>query len=179
MHADAPSPIPQSVSPGGENALRLIAAARQYTLALLADIDDAAWFVQPPGCPSHVAWQVGHLAMAEYGLALLRLRGKLPEDAEFITNDFIRTFKKTSTPQGAADRYPSPQALRDCLSAVHARVLVEVPHCDDAQLDEPLPEPFLAYATKLGSLHFCHAHEMLHAGQIGLIRRLLGKPPLR
>jgi hypothetical protein len=31
----------------------------------------------------------------------------------------------------------------------------------------------------MGSVFVCSAHEMLHAGQIGLLRRLLGKPPLR
>ena len=33
--------------------------------------------------------------------------------------------------------------------------------------------------TKLGALFFCSVHEMMHAGQIGLLRRLLGKSPLR
>jgi signal peptidase I len=44
---------------------------------------------------------------------------------------------------------------------------------------EPVDEPYAAFATKLGALLFCPAHEMLHAGQIGLLRRLLDKPPLR
>ena len=32
--------------------------------------------------------------------------------------------------------------------------------------------------TKLDSLFWCAHHEMLHAGQIGLVRRLLGQAPL-
>jgi len=39
--------------------------------------------------------------------------------------------------------------------------------------------PYAVHANKLGGLIFCSHHEMLHAGQIGLLRRLLGKQPLR
>jgi hypothetical protein len=33
--------------------------------------------------------------------------------------------------------------------------------------------------TRLGALLFSSHHEMLHAGQIGVLRRLLGKAPVR
>ncbi len=33
---------------------------------------------------SHVAWQVGHLAVAEYRLALWRIRGPQPQDGDVI-----------------------------------------------------------------------------------------------
>jgi hypothetical protein len=39
--------------------------------------------------------------------------------------------------------------------------------------------PFAGFPTKFGSLLFCSHHEMLHAGQIGLLRRLTGKLPIR
>jgi hypothetical protein len=39
--------------------------------------------------------------------------------------------------------------------------------------------PYAGYPTKLGALLFCPLHEMIHAGQIGLLRRLMGKPPIR
>jgi hypothetical protein len=38
------------------------------------------------------------------------------------------------------------------------------------------PHPFAK--TKLLALLWCANHEMLHAGQIGLLRRLLGCPPM-
>ena len=43
-------------------ALKQIDFARSYTLGIINEIDEAAWFTMPPGCPTHVAWQVGHLA---------------------------------------------------------------------------------------------------------------------
>ena len=41
-----------------------LAFARGYTVELLAAVPEADWFSMPAGCPSHIAWQVGHL-MAE------------------------------------------------------------------------------------------------------------------
>ncbi len=39
-----------------------------------------------------IAWQVGHLAMAEYRLALERIRGPQPQDAGLISEEFLRLF---------------------------------------------------------------------------------------
>jgi len=162
-----------------ELARRQIQSAREYTESLLQDLSDEEWYVMPDGCPSHIAWQVGHLAMAEYALCLLRVRGKLPEDATIIENDFLRAFKKGSVPSSNAATHYSPQQLRDVLQRVHAHALQAIQGYDEAMLNEPLPEPYFVFPNKLGSLLFCAAHEMLHAGQIGMIRRLLGKPPVR
>ncbi len=44
---------------------------------------------------------------------------------------------------------------------------------------EPIEMPFAGYPCKLGAVLFCPLHEMLHAGQIGLLRRSLGLSPIR
>ena len=62
---------------------------------------------------------------------------------------------------------------------VHAQALLELPTFTAEQLAEPVDMPYAAYPTKLGSLLFCSHHEMIHAGQLGLLRRMLGKQPVR
>ena len=42
--------------------------------------DPAEWFRQPTEGVTHIAWQVGHLALAEYWLTLERIRGRRPDD---------------------------------------------------------------------------------------------------
>jgi uncharacterized damage-inducible protein DinB len=153
--------------------------ARRYTQSLLKDIDDSDWFRQPGGCVTHVAWQVGHLAMAEYGLALFRLRDRRPEDAKLMSASFRKQFIKGSTPDADPANNPTPAEIRATLDRVHTLVLSELSGYSDEQLDAPVPEPYAVYGTKLGALFFCAAHEMMHAGQIGLLRRLLGKTPVR
>jgi hypothetical protein len=160
-------------------AIDQIKFARDYTNQLLADVQDHEWFVIPGGCVSHLAWQMGHLAMAEYGLTMLRLRGKEPTDAEFINNDFMRAFKKGSTPTSDASLYPSIHEIRQTFDAVHEHALRELDAWDEEDLQGELPFPYAVTNTKLGSVFFCPHHEMLHAGQIGLLRRMLGKEPVR
>lgn len=162
-----------------EIARRQIVSARAYTLELVADLSPAEWFASPPEWSSHIAWQMGHLAMAEYGLTLLRIRGREPDDEQLIPKDFIRTFKKGTSPSPERSDYPTIEVIRQTLDAVHARALLEMEGYDESQLSEPLPAPTAGYDNKLGSLLFCGAHEMLHAGQIGVLRRFLGREPLR
>lgn len=160
-------------------ACRQIEFARNYTLQLLADIDESDWFRQPTGCCTHIAWQVGHLAMAEYALTMVRIRGKEPTDESVLPADFFRRFKKGTEPAPDPHVYPTPSTIRQVLDRVHRQALTELATYTDADLDVKLPEPHMAFDTKLGSVYFCSAHEMLHAGQIGLLRRMLGKAPLR
>lgn len=160
-------------------AVGQIEFARRYTKQLLADVQTDEWFLQPAGGVTHLAWQVGHLAMAQYGLTMLRLRGKEPQDREFISNDFIRRFQKGTQPEADVSLYPPVDEILNVFERVHERALDELAGYQDEDLNEPVPEPHAVFDTKMGSVFFCSAHEMLHAGQIGLIRRLLGKTPLR
>lgn len=173
-----------------EHALKQIEFARHYTLSLLEDmgllegIDQADWFTQPESTtelskPTHIAWQIGHLAMAEYGLCLFRQRGRQPVDTELMSSKFRKTFSRGSTPNPDSAQNPTPAEILQVFQSVHAQVLKELPDFSEEQLDEPIDEPYAVCATRLGALYFCSHHEMLHAGQIGLLRRLLGKPPIR
>ncbi len=162
-----------------ELAIKQLEFARSYTLSLLADIPPGEWFIMPPGCATHVAWQIGHLAMAEYGLCLYRLRGRSEIDLTLMTGSFRKFFSRGSIPEPDPAKNPSPAEIRGVFDHVHAQVLLEAPSFTAESLAEPVDMPYAAYATKLGSLLFCSHHEMLHCGQLGLLRRLLGKQPVR
>src|SRR5262245_43048942 len=90
-----------------ERAIKQVEFARTYTLSVLAEIDEADWFRMPPSCPTHVAWQVGHLAMAEYGLCLFRQRGRQPIDADLMSSSFRKLFSRGTVPDPEAAKYPS------------------------------------------------------------------------
>ena len=160
-----------------EMAIRQIEFARQYTESLLADLTDEEWLTQPAGAPTHIAWQVGHLAMAQYGLCLFRIRGRREIDLELMSSRFRKRFSRGTTP--SQDGQPPVKEVRDVFHRVHAQALVELPAYTEEMLAEPIDEPYAVSADKWGALWFCSHHEMLHAGQIGLLRRQLGKSPLR
>lgn len=162
-----------------ELAVHQIEFARQYTLKLIEDIPEDMWFTRAASCPSHLAWQLGHLAMAQYGLTMLRVRGRERTDNDLLSKDFLRTFKKGSTPEFDAEKYPSISEIHETLAQVHEACLTELADVQDEDLQEKVQEPYAVFDNKLGSLFFCAAHEMLHAGQIGMLRRMLGKTPIR
>lgn len=160
-------------------AISQIKFARRYTLGLVEDVTDDDWFRQVPPCPTHLAWQVGHLAMAQYALTMIRIRGKEREDEKLLSKQFFRCFQKGTTPIFDPAQYPSITEINDTLRHVHEASLRELERQTDEALDVKLPEPHAVFDTKLGSVFFCSTHEMLHAGQIGLLRRMFGKEPLR
>jgi len=159
-------------------AIDQIVFARNYALELLEQTPAAEWFRQPPGGVSHIAWQVGHLAFAEYRLALWRIRGARPEDGNLISDELIRLFGANSVPDADPAKYPDQPMIRAGLDRVHQQVLGELPGLSEAELDQPVPHPHPYAKTKLQALLWCANHEMVHAGQIGLLRRQLGYPPL-
>lgn len=162
-----------------EFAIERIERMRQYTLSLLENLSDDDWLIMPAGCPTHIAWQVGHIAMAHYGLCLMRVRDSQPGDRDLMSREFRKQFSKGTTPDADPAHNPPPAEIRRVFDAVHAQVLLEAPTFDPAELEKPLAAPHQMFATKIAALHFSADHEMLHAGQIGLIRRLLGKEPVR
>jgi hypothetical protein len=155
-----------------------IVFARNYTLWLLSQTPPADWFRQPPGGVTHVAWQVGHLAFAQYRLALERIRGPQPQDANLISEEFLRLFGRDSAPDPDPAKYPTPAEIRAVFDRVHEQVLGELRDLDESELDQPVQKPHRLVKTKLGSLLWCAQHEAVHAGQIGLLRRQLGHAPL-
>lgn len=162
-----------------ELARKQIEFARSYTKSLLADIDASDWFTIPEGCVSHLAWQIGHLAMAQYGLCLFRIRGRQPIDTELMSSSFRKKFSRGTTPDADPSKNPSIDEIMLVFERVYEQTMVELPRYDEATLSETVEMPYAAYASKLGALLFCSHHEMIHAGQIGLLRRLLGMQPVR
>jgi hypothetical protein len=159
-------------------AIEQIVFARNYTLGLLDQTPASEWFRQPPGGVSHVAWQVGHLAFAEYRLALWRIRGPQPRDGDLVSQEFVRLFGAESVPDADPAKYPGPADIRAVLDRVHEQVLRELPGLGEGEMDRPVLHPHPLAKTKLWALLWCAQHEAIHAGQIGLLRRQLGYAPL-
>ena len=160
-------------------AIDQIAAARAYTMTLLEDIDHDQWFHQANPKPSHIAWQVGHLAMAQYGLLLFRQRGRSLDDSKLMSSSFRKKFSRGTAVSSDAGFYPSVDDILNVFHAIYDQSMSELANYPLDQLNDPVDDPYAAYPTKLGCLLFSVHHEMLHAGQIGLLRRLLSKDPIR
>ncbi len=162
-----------------ESVITQVRLARSYVNDLLIHIDPNEWFRQPKEGVTHVAWQIGHLAVAQYGLALKRVRGEKTTDVTLISAEFSRCYGKGSLPSPDPKKNFSVAEIRQVADQVHAQVMTELPEFTDEQLAVPSDPPHPIFKTKLGALQWCAQHEFIHAGQIALLRRLFGAEPLR
>lgn len=168
-----------SSSPRLALALERLEFARQFTNQFLAGLTDDEWFWCPPSATTHIAWQVGHLAVAQYNLCLRRIRGRTPADESLISDQFFDLFKLGSQP--VADRAANPPLaeIQRVFTGVLQLAVSELSGRSDTDLDVPVEQPHPVFKTKLGAVEWSAQHELIHAGQIALLRRLIGKPPLR
>jgi DinB superfamily len=160
-------------------AVERLEMARRRVKEFTGDLTPAEWFWQPAEYTTHVAWQVGHLAVSEYNLCLRRVRGRTQADESLIPGAFIEHFKLGSQPVAGAENYPPITEVKRVFDAVHAQALKELAALTDEDLDVPVEQPHPVFQTKLGAVDYASSHEMVHNGQIGLLRRLMGKPALR
>lgn len=159
-----------------QEALDQIAFARRYTRERIATVPLADWFTIPPNGVTNMAWQVGHLAFAEYRLCLLRLRPRTREDEALVSQHFIDTFVRDSDP-GAISGLTAEQIM-ETFDRVHARIMRELPDYPDADLDLPPLIEHSLFNTRIAGLRYCPLHEMIHCGQIALLRRMFGQKPI-
>ncbi len=152
--------------------------ARSYTNSLLEPIPTSEWFRQPSEGVTHVAWQVGHLAMAQYRMALERIRGRQDDDEQLISESFLQHFGKGSVPDPDPAKNPSIEEIRSVYESMYRQVLTEMEHVAASDLESPPVKEHKIAKTKLACFFWAANHELIHAGQIALLRRLLGQSPL-
>ena len=158
-------------------AIAQINAARQYTLGLLADLPADAWFYMPTPAVTHIAWQVGHISIAQYRLGVAFHREPKPEDAAWLPANYRELFGRESIPQADQGLYPTPAELLANLETINRHVMAEVAALTDADLARPVIQPHRFLKTSEEALFWCSRHESVHAGQIALLRRLHGLSP--
>ena len=158
-------------------ALERIRFAREMTEGFLEAVPPEDWFWQPAPGMNHLAWHVGHLAFAQYFLCLKRVRDRTEEDEALVPTRFLKRYKRESAPSpDPAQNEPVEELLR-VFRGVHQRSLLELAERTDAELDTPTAPPHPVFDTKLGAIEWCSQHELMHCGQIVLLRRLRGKAP--
>lgn len=155
-------------------AIVMVEGARRFTSRLLEQTPEGDWYRMPAEGVTHIAWQAGHLAVAQYHLLLQRIRGVRPGDEDRITQAFRTCFGRTSDPASvSASEWPAGR-IREVMAQVHELALGELRQLPDSVWDEPVETPHPMFTTKGGALLWAPQHEMYHAGQIALVRRLLG-----
>ena len=154
---------------------------RQWTTILIADLKGDDWTFQPGEGLAHPLWLCGHLTSAQDSLVSVRCLGR----PSTLPMGFAAHFPIGGPVKSAREHdYPPVDTVLSTMKETHPRTLEAIRGMSDSLLaeaafgaDGKTPHPH--YRDKRGVVTHASRHEAFHAGQIAMIRRLLGKPFLR
>jgi len=134
---------------------------------ITADFEDGDWLARP-GEGNHAQWLLGHLAATRRWA--LREMGQTSEHEPWEQH-----FGMGARPTPLSDDI-APAMLREVFVKTGQVLAQHLATLDDAAVAAPFRKFPDGSNTLSGGLHFLHFHESYHLGQIGLIRRLVGRP---
>jgi len=137
-----------------------------------ADLTGDEYLHRPAEKANCVAWTIGHLVLSERR-ALALLGGEpitLPEGFD----------KKFSRDEGCpqAGEFGDVSILLPLFNQQRDRLIDAVKRATPEQLNKPLEKPHPMFADAGSLALFMATHATMHAGQVTIIRRSLGRPPL-
>jgi uncharacterized damage-inducible protein DinB len=138
----------------------------------VADLSADEFLHRPSPIANCAAWTVGHLALTDRR-ALARLGAPLPP----LPDGFERRFSRDEgCPQ--AKEFGDVQKIVAVFDEHRSRLVAAAKAVTPEQLDQKLDKPIAMASTVGEALAFQAVHTAMHAGQIVMIRRSLGRPPL-
>ncbi len=130
---------------------------------------EADWLARH-GQANHAQWLLGHLASTRRWA--LRLLGQIADTAEWEQH-----FGQNCPPTPQGDDI-APELLREAFLKNGEHLRRYLAGLDEEHVGAPFRKFPDGSSTVAGGVHFLHFHETYHLGQIGLLRRLQGKPGL-
>lgn len=140
----------------------------------LQDLSDADLLVRPlPEC-NHIAWQLGHLIVAER----IFLEKMAPGKTEPLPEGFEAAHGKEAAAGDDAAKFLTKDEYLKLAAGVRAQTLALLDSMSAADLDQPV-EKMPPTVKVAGDVYFfITLHWLMHAGQWPIIRRKMGRPPL-
>ena len=138
---------------------------------VLDGISDAEADVRVRDNVNHIKWLAGHLTSTRFSMGKIgRLEAEDPWAELFSHGHGLRE---------DAD-YPSIDAIKAQWNAISGPISAGLANLPDAALSSPAPAKVPVNDDTLGGmLAFLMHHEAYHIGQLGLLRRILGKEAMK
>lgn len=120
------------------------------------------------------AWIIGHLTCIDR-----RMLNRFPwATPPVVQREFEARFSTKGDAPKAKD-YGDPVELLRLFDAHRDSLIEQVRQADEAVLSGPCPFPMPTFVSSMGdALSFLALHTTMHSGQITIIRRSLGYPPV-
>ena len=140
----------------------------------VADLTPEEYLHRPTDKSNCTAWLIGHLILSDRrGLAMLGVSDLPPLPA----GDFEKRFSRDEGCPQASD-FGDVENLMPLFDKHRSLLIDAVKRASAAQLDKPIETPRPLFKTVAEMINFYGHHTTMHAGQITIIRRSLGRPPL-
>jgi uncharacterized damage-inducible protein DinB len=155
---------------------RQLEQARQLSEKLLADFHSPAeWTHQVHPEANHALWFVGHMANTDnFFLSILA-----PTRARKM-EEFHRLFGVGSVPTADPAAYPPPAEVLAVMRERRESLLAFLEELSEESLSQATPAGAPDFLPDFASVFETAIwHEGRHSGQLTLVRRSLGHPPLR
>jgi uncharacterized damage-inducible protein DinB len=159
---------------GPKDVIRTVAQSNDVVMkTYLQDLSDADLLTRPGPGANHIAWQLGHLINAEEEL-LKAIPGAslvpLPEGWD-------KQHGKENAGKDPPVGFRTKAEYMDWYAKVRENTMKFLSTLSDADLDKQTTGRMAKFAPTWGALLVLIAnHPMMHAGQIVVLRRKLGKP---
>lgn len=151
----------------------LLSTSRFVLSSYLEDLTDEDLLVRSISDAHHAAWQLGHLISSEYRM----IKGIQPQIPELVTPDFSEMHDKANAFLPGPQRFAPKSEYVRLMGVVRSTTIGVLESFPEETLSKPGPEFMRSYAPTVGSVFTSiGSHELMHAGQIAVIRRKLGKP---
>lgn len=154
---------------------RQLTQARELSERLLADFQSPHdWTHQVHPAANHALWFAGHMAHTDnFFLSILA-----PERAKSL-GKFTELFGVGSAPVDDPAAYPAAEEVTAVMRERRAALLALLDTLTDDALTQPTPPGSPDFLPDFGSVFETAIwHEGVHSGQLSLVRRSLGFPPL-
>jgi hypothetical protein len=148
--------------------------ARRFSEGLLSAFKTAEeWTHQLFPGANHALWFAGHMAMVDNSFL------KRTADKGVDKPDWATKFGRGSQATGNPADYPAAEEVLSFMRDRRKLMMEAIAKYTDADLSKPLPQGFPPFLPDFGQLFaFFTWHEGVHAGQVSMIRRALGHPPI-
>lgn len=159
-----------------KDAIKSVFKSNFYVLnQYISDLSDAEMLIRPVPGANHAAWQVGHLITAEINL-LSSVPGGSPLE---LPSGFAERHGKETAAVEPPKNFLTKAEYLSVFKKVREQTLAKLDKLPDADLDKPNSGRLAQFAPTIGDLFLLTAnHQLMHGGQLAVLRRKLGKPVL-
>lgn len=141
---------------------------------MLSDLSDADLLVRPVDGANHIAWQIGHLILAEQRMGSRLPGAKYPE----LPAGFAEKHDRQPTAQNVTSGFGTKAQYLELFNKTRETTLAALAKLSDADLDQPVSTPVPGFTNLGGVVMLIALHSLTHGGQFSVVRRKLGKPVL-